>query len=250
MSLFRCLFCDKITLSRTISFGGFFPLETPVKKKSPALLCILVHIMTVCSGSQLQMDGANVNKIIKGERGMGIIVFSGLFLFLICFSGFMYAWGHYQETKLKKAIISARSAKQVSTHFTVQESTPVRLLLCVFTLLVIALFFGLLFQGELHSLSAILGVLILLSGTFYMVVYCHVRKITVSEQTIHYRSILKNTAFLFEEITKVRFGLSFCLIIYCADERMFAVERNCAGYYDLLTRLIFEGVYFENPPKL
>ncbi|EOH87999.1 DUF6560 family protein [Enterococcus pallens] len=179
---------------------------------------------------------------------MSVVVLVCLFFICICLPEIIKAAVHQRETKLKKAIIKARAARQVPTHFIVRESKPVRLLILVFSLFTILLFFGLLFQGKLDSLLDLIVIVILLSGTFYMVVYCHVRRVTVCDQVVDYRSVLKKTTFLFEEITKVRFGMSLTLIIYCENERMFAVETNCAGYYELLTRLIFEGVYFENLP--
>ncbi|MEO1772602.1 DUF6560 family protein [Candidatus Enterococcus ferrettii] len=180
---------------------------------------------------------------------MGLVVFVCLFFIFICFPEIVKVVMHHRETKLKKSIIKARSAKKVSSHFIVQESKSVKLLLFVFVLFGSILFWGLLIQEGISSTMTLIWALILLNGVFYMIVYCHIRRVTVCDQEISYRSILKKTTFLFEEITKVRFGMNLTLIIYCENERMFAIETNCEGYYELLTRLIFEGVYFENLPK-
>lgn len=181
---------------------------------------------------------------------MEILVFACLLVVFLGFLELIKAAARYQETKLKKAIINARSAKKVPTYFIVQESKPVRLLILTFSAFLLILFFGLLFQGEMNSGFALFWWVLVLSGAFYLVGYCHVRRVTVSDQRITYKSLFKKTSFLFEEITKVKFGMNLTLIIYCEGKRMFAVETNCEGYHALLTRLIFEGVFFENPPAL
>lgn len=181
---------------------------------------------------------------------MEILVFACLLVAFLGFLELIKATARYQETKLKKVIIDARSAKKVSTHFIVQESKPVRLLTLIFFAFLLLLFFDLLFQWEMNTGLALLWWVLVLSGTLYLVAYCHMRRVIVSDQRITYKSLFKKTSFLFEEITKVKFGMNLTLIIYCEGKRMFAVETNCEGYYTLLTRLIFEGVFFENPPVL
>lgn len=154
-----------------------------------------------------------------------------------------------KKKKMTIAIKKSETVSEVLSHFIVRESKIVQFILCF-------LFF-LILPGFIMELSENLNVfsldfcskLTMLLGLLYCIYCALVRKVKVINRTIYYKRITKKGKFTFDEISKVRFGFGDALIIYCGEERIFAVEPNCYGYYNLLTRLIFEGVKFEKALK-
>lgn len=146
-----------------------------------------------------------------------------------------------------EAIRKSMTASEVPNHFIVRESKIIQVVLIfLFLLLLIILI--------IDSNESIVEFLLSI-GICFTIIGCllystYVRIVSVSNRTIQYNRVLEKGNFSIDEISKVRFGIGNALIVYCGEKRMFAVEPNCHGYYDLLTRLIFEGAYFDNLPKL
>lgn len=152
------------------------------------------------------------------------------------------------KKKMTSAIKKSETASEDLSHFIVRESKIVLLMLCFLFFLILSCFIMELSKNLNVFSSVFCSYLTMLLGLLYCIYYSLVRKVKVINRTIYYKRITKRGTFTFDEISKVRIGFGNALIIYCGEERIFAVEPNCHGYYKLLTRLIYEGVEFEKAP--
>lgn len=154
-----------------------------------------------------------------------------------------------KKKKITTAIKKSETASEVLSHFIVRESKIVLFIQCFLFFLILPGFIMELRENLNVFSLGFCSELTMLIGLLYCFYFSLVRKVKVINRTIYYKRITKRGNFTFDEISKVRFGFGDALIIYCGEERMFAVEPNCYGYYNLLTRLIFEGVEFEKALK-
>ncbi|MGY0354338.1 DUF6560 family protein [Enterococcus avium] len=135
----------------------------------------------------------------------------------------------------------SRIISEKKSHFKIHQSKMVTILLVLITILLLVIFVSDLLK-KVIDIYTVVGLI----ASLLMLLYCVFWEIRISKQEIVFRNIFKMKTVYFSSVTKVKQGRRNALIVYSGTKRMFTVEPNCEGYFELLAILKIKKIPIEN----